>query len=173
MQRTPPYFNGRELKTESIWGPRMPVPGALKPDPHISTAVSSGPKVYGGQKVVKSDQRIWTSFAIFCDFSRFSTRGHPLLTCPKHCVCQQKKKSCWHGQRFWRSKSPCLESKFHTLSFFFATPRKKLSIFRVVRGLTGKVYRERGCNPTFPAPVFRMTWVAQGKLPQIIYVCRY
>ncbi|MEC7212297.1 MAG: hypothetical protein VXW25_09860, partial [Pseudomonadota bacterium] len=28
------------------------------PDPHISTAVSSTPKVYGGQKVVKSDQRI-------------------------------------------------------------------------------------------------------------------
>ena len=23
-------------------------------------------------------------------------------------------KSCWHGQRFQRSKSPCLDSKFHT-----------------------------------------------------------
>ena len=88
----PPYFNGRELRTESIWAPRMPVPGVLKPDPHISTALSSATKVYGGQKVVKNDQRILTWLAIFCDFSRFSTRGHPLLTCPKHCVGQQKKK---------------------------------------------------------------------------------
>ena len=42
--------------------------------------------------MVKRDQRILTWNAIFCDFSRFSTRGHPLLTCPKHCACAQEKK---------------------------------------------------------------------------------
>ena len=145
--------------------------------PHISTAVSSRPKVYGGPgcrfpehwnqtpifqrpwaqdrkymggkkwwKVTNGFERVSRFFVIFHDFRPEGIHFWRV----QNIAYASKKKSCWHGQRFWRSKSPCLESKIHTLSLFFATPRKKLSIFRVVSGLTGKGIQGARLQPHFP-----------------------
>ena len=136
----PPYFNGRELRTESIWG-------------------------------AKSGEKWPTDLNAFRDFLWFFTIFDPRASTfdvSKTLRMPAKKKKLLAWPTFLEVKIAVSRVKIsYAVILFSLLPERNYRFSESAPDWPEKVYRERGCNPTFPAPVFRMTWVAQGKLPQI------
>ena len=140
MQRAPHISTAESSWPKVYGGPGCRFPGTWNQTPHISTAESSGPKVYGG---AKSGEKWPADFNagrdFFVIFHDFRPEGIHFWRVQNTAHASKKKVTGMANVLRGPNRLPTAQN-FAPCHFCFATRRIEISIFRVVSQISRKRY---------------------------------